>query len=729
MVRGQINQSSAFDSSGHSPFAHRRKTQEIKAARASKLGQKNRPVDLPVRVKPVNPESTSNTYSNPTQLDQEQSAADIKPSAIELVKQLLQPAEGKARPPVKISQKEPSNLFDRIPKHWHWHMVWIGTLGLFGGVGLSAYFWLASLPPLPDCKTTTPLSADSHRLYCAQEMARSGKLEDLLAGIALVKNWSPTHPLYRDAQQSLAKWSRLVMLAARDKMNQNDFKGAIDTISKIPQTSPVYEEAQKTSAQWQEQWKEGELIYTQAVEAMKQQNWREAFDYVTELGYLEHDYWRLQQADELAKRIFVQKESYEALKQAKKLAKNVLPEHLGEAITLLQTVAPESDAWTEAQMLLVEWSQNLLQRALLDWQEGNTAAAIQLAHQVPLNLKLSAEAQDLVRYSHAHKLVEDSKIEAKLSWRQLWSLWEATTAVKQIQPASLIYADAQDKLQDWQTQLQDLQQLQFANVIAGFKQKPMLEYAIAQANQIPPERQRHSQAQAMVADWMNRIEQLEDQPYLQLAQQFAETNLIPDLQLAIAQAQVIPSHRSLWTEVQTQIVVWQQQIQRLEDQPILDKAIALAKQSKWDEAITVAAEIRPDRSLSEQAQAAIATWKDKIREAEVAQDQSVLEQARSFAGRGQLTDAIATANQLSPGRPLYLEAQASIGAWLRERDGDLKSGTEATGSTNTTEHPLDAASELPATDSAESPEMGTEDLTGASVEPSVEEAAEPEIEE
>lgn len=648
MVRGQTNQLSAFDSSGHAPLTHRRVTWRNKIKQRS------------AQINAVPDQSLSPPDPSEDRALTPQSIAPIAKGA------------------TKATKQQQKSAIHHAWKDWQWPIVWIGTLGIFGSMGLIAYFWLASLPPLPDCRTITPLSSDGHRLYCAQEMARSGKLEDLATGISLVKNWSPKHPLYSDAQQSLTQWSRRVMLVARERMHQNDFKGAIDAISKIPQSSPVYEEAQKTSEQWQEQWQEGEALYAKAIEAMKQQDWRSAFDQVTELGYLEHDYWRLQQADILSKQIFVQKESQEALTQAQKLAKKAEPEQLGEAVALLQTVAPESEVWAQAQTLLADWSQRLLKTALLAWQEGDTSDAIHLAQKVPLDLQLSPEAHDLVKFSHAYKLIEESHIESKLSWRQIWSLLEATTAMQQIQTDSPIYPEAQARLQDWQAQLQDLKQLQFANLVADWGQKPGLEYAITQVKQIKPNQQRYDQAQAMIANWIAKIEQLEDLPYLQLAQQFAARNAIPDLRLAIAQAQVIPSQRSVWSDVQTQIVAWQQQIEKLEDQPILDRAEALAKANQLDEAIAVAAEIRPNRFLSVQAQIAIATWQEKIRAVEVAKDQSVLDQARSFAGQGQLTDAIATANQLSPGRPLYLEAQAAIGTWLRDRDGDKAGSAEST---------------------------------------------------
>jgi len=599
----------------------------------------------------------------------------------------------------------------RLKDLWKWQFVWIGVMGLFAGTGLGAYLWLAGLPPLPDCRNITPLSPDANRLYCAQEMARSGKLDDLLTGISLVKDWSPSHPLYHNSQQALAKWSRLVMLAARDKMEQNDLQGATEAIRQIPTTSPAYAEAQKALGEWNAQWQKGNDLYAKAIDAMNQQNWKVAFDQVTELGYLDYDYWRLTQSDKLSRQISVQKSSQEALQQAKKLATKLSPDEMGEAIELLQGVAPGTAAWEESQTLLTSWGQALLKIALQHWQDGDEAGAIQMAAQVPMNLEIVADAADLVIFSHAQKLVEEntpvnnpetnpeSSIAGNLVWRQIWGLLESTTAVRQIQPDSLIYAAAQLKLQDWQTQLQDLQQLQFAQTVASFGQRPALDYAVQQVRQIPSNHPRYGQAQQLAASWNQQIQQLEDLPYLRLAQQFAASQTVPGLRLAITQARVIPNRRVIWAEAQTQALAWQQQIERLEDQPLLGQAQNLAKANKLDEAISKAAEIRPERALYHQAQAAIETWKEKIRATLLAEDQAVLDQARDAAGSGDLTGGIATAAQLSPGRPLYLEAQSLIGAWLHERDGDPK--LPAPDSSPAPENSAAGASSNPTSDSPE----------------------------
>jgi hypothetical protein len=694
MVRGQINQSSAFDAN---PERRRQRPPAAPVQRPEQASSSLRIDKLDQSGQLDQPESLSSPAPS---LESEPKAPEQEPEPNLVAVPALVPKSllSKLRithlrsiPPgapqqwLQRSWPQAVTMLRALPqKTGRWPLFCLTVLSLFGSTSLLAYFWLAGLPPLPDCGNTTPLSPDSHRLYCAQEAARSGKLEDLVAGINLVKNWSPNHSLYGDARQSLAQWSRQVVLVARDRMNQNDFKGASAALSQIPANSPVYEEAQKTLAEWTKQWQSGEALYNNAIEAMNQQDWRTAFDYVTELGYLDHDYWRVQQADSLAKQISIQKGAQDSLKQAKKLAAKLGPEQMGEAILLLQSIPPQAQAWPEAKALMTTWSQTLLKIAWLYWQDGYGARAIQLAQQVPPNLELDRNLTDLVNYSHAVKLVDENQAEDR-PWRQLWSLVEATTALDQIAVDSPLYREAQTQLQGWQARLQDLQQLQLATMVANLGQRPALNYAIAQAEQIGTDRPLYGQAQSRVANWKLQTEQLQDLPYLKLAQQFAagevgqnETGGQPtaQLQLAIAQAQVIPQQRSLWSQAQTQIVAWQRQIEKLEDQPMLDEAFNLAKANKLDEAIVAAGQVRPNRALYDQAQAAISSWKEKIRLAVLAEDQAVLDRAYGLAGSGDLTGGIATAAQLSPGRPLYLEAQAAIGAWLRERDGDPKAPSD-----------------------------------------------------
>ncbi|NJR57177.1 MAG: hypothetical protein HC768_23235 [Acaryochloris sp. CRU_2_0] len=204
-------------------------------------------------------------------------------------------------------------------------------LCIFGGTGALAFLWLTGLPPLPNCRETVP-ALGVQRLYCAQQTVRSGKLPDLIIGMTLLKDWSPDQPFYDQAQQLVSEWSALVLVSAHTKIGQHDLAGAIAAASQVPVSSPVYEKAQKAIAAWKAEWHQGDVIYARAEAAIRVQNWKEASAQVVEMGYMDSEYWRLDQADALAKRILVEKEARQAVTQAQKLAKGNAPDKLGEAI-------------------------------------------------------------------------------------------------------------------------------------------------------------------------------------------------------------------------------------------------------------------------------------------------------------------------------------------------------------------------------------------------------------
>ncbi|HEY9882645.1 MAG TPA: hypothetical protein V6C98_03445, partial [Thermosynechococcaceae cyanobacterium] len=86
-------------------------------------------------------------------------------------------------------------------------LVWLCLLAFCGGTGVAAFLWLTTLPPVPNCQIMPSPASDSEQLYCAEQAARSGKVEALLAGLALVKNWSPDHPLRHRANRDVTEWS------------------------------------------------------------------------------------------------------------------------------------------------------------------------------------------------------------------------------------------------------------------------------------------------------------------------------------------------------------------------------------------------------------------------------------------------------------------------------------------------------------------------------------------
>ena len=588
-------------------------------------------------------------------------------------------------------------------KRWDWLLVWLTLLCLFGGMGTSALLWLTGLPPLPNCGDISPETSGMPRLYCAQQTARSGKLADLLKGIGLLKSWSLDQPFYDQAQDLVSEWSELVLLNAQDQIDHHDLKGAIAAASQVPVSSPVYEKAQKAIAAWKRQWHKGDVLYAKAEIAIRTQNWKEAAAQVVEMGYMDHEYWRIQQADALSKRVLSEKEARQALTQAQKLIRGkrsdrdrhradasgidsdvdlskadpskadlnevdlskVDPDKLGEAIALVEDVPSGTLAFPEAKAALKEWSQALLSWAMQQWQQGNTDLALTTAQQIPFDPSLPTAGKDLIQLSHAQQRTDD--IQQQGVAEQLWNLLEATSAVEKISADSPVYAMAQARSQTWKARLQDIIRLQFADVMARLGDRASLETAIAQARQITPDRPGRLSAQSLIARWTQELQKQEDRQYLIRAQEMAKPGTVESLKRAIAQAQEIPPHRALWQDAQAQMATWTDQVEVIEDQPIFDQAKHLGKQGKYPEAILAAGKIHADRALYESAQNAIGTWQAQIRKVQTAEDQPTLDQANALAARGRLTMAIEKASEIAPNRALSDQAQSSIRSWSIER--------------------------------------------------------------
>ncbi|HEY9647698.1 MAG TPA: hypothetical protein V6C88_15085, partial [Chroococcidiopsis sp.] len=160
----------------------------------------------------------------------------------------------------------------------------------------------------------------------------------------------------------------------------------------------------------------------------------------------------------------------------------------------------------------------------------------------------------------------------------------------------------------------------------------------------------------------------------------ASSGVIADLQKAMSIATNIPQGRALWDEAQAAIAQWQGQIETIQDKPILEEAQDLAQKGELRQAIRVASRIDSDRALHEQAQAAIAIWRTKIRETQIAQDRPILDEAYELAAKERYTLAIERASAIAPERALYDEARSAIATWS-DRRAELRARWEAEAAT------------------------------------------------
>lgn len=532
-----------------------------------------------------------------------------------------------------------------------------------GVMGIWAMAWLTRIPPLPDCEDVSPSSTAHDRLICAQTAMQIGSAQKLIQAVQLTANFSENHPLYSEFRPVLVESSDRLLKKATEKMHEGDLAIAVNWAAEIPLKTPLRQEAQAAIWDWQQEWKQGETIENSIEQAILARDWDAAEDGLQGLKLLSSDYWVGDRHANLQSAKQRESSAWEQIDQARALANTGVPENIGQALVIAQRVNLTSKAWNDAQEDIDRWSQNLLLYSFQRWELGDVEGAIAAVQKVPPDPNLAPEAQDLIQFSHADRLASEAKQE-KPSYLQLFKLMEAIRAAEKIPRESTFYAAAQESMKTWQAELTDLQILQFASGIASLRQSWSYDYASQLAWTVDLERPRRLQAQTLIAHWEDEVERIEDRPFLTRANALAKKRTLSALQAAIAEARQVALGRALRIEAQTAIADWLNQIEIIQDQPILNEANQLASDDKLREAVEVAQGIEGDRALFEQAQAMIQEWTSTL---QVQEDTPILEEAKSLAYQGSLTAAINVAAQIAPGRALYGEAQTAIALWEAER--------------------------------------------------------------
>ncbi len=550
-----------------------------------------------------------------------------------------------------------------LAKAWKWQLIWLGILGVFGGTGAIAFLWISSVPPAVDCQKITVQSLESEQLFCAQQAAQSGNAAQVIASINLVKNWTADHPLYGQSRSLLQDWSNTLLILARDRVVQRDIKGAVALANQIPPSSPVYKDAQAAIDRWQAEYRRGEAIYAKIIDALKNQSWDKAAEQMAQLALVNDPGWQ-ERLGEIRDRTNSEKKSWKYLTDARNFAKSNPPAQLGQAIALTDPIDRKTFVWTlQADQEVTRWRNTIFSLAIAQFDQQNIVAASDLINSLPESVKLTSADQDLVRLVRAREIETSTRYNAP-GLERIVPLMMATHMVRQIEAQSPFAARAKTLIPRLEQQTQDLMQLNVASTIANLQQIPMLEFAITQAAAVQPKRPGRLHAQTLLAQWKHELEAMQDQPVLTRAQQVAKSGKIGNLRSAIAMASLVKPQRPLRIEAQTKIADWTNQIEIIEDRPILNSARAIAQTGQLGQAINVAGGIRPGRALYTEAQGLIGDWVYQI---QMAEDRSILNQASGLASQGYLTRAIDVASGIAPGRPLYGEARGAIGQWAAER--------------------------------------------------------------
>ncbi|MGF1570976.1 MAG: hypothetical protein ACFCVD_23365 [Nodosilinea sp.] len=590
-------------------------------------------------------------------------------------------ASTSARSTASSRHRRPSqDLRQFKPWEWVWPLLWVVLLtgsGIFGGWALR---WLTRIPPLPDCEQITPFHSTSDLLYCAKAQARTGEPNNLVQSVLLTANWPKTSDSYEDSQEILTDSSEQILVLANRWAQAGKLDDAVALAEEIPLNTPLRKPAQSVIYEWRQDWAQGQAIEAEIKTALAASDWERAKAQLQALKTLKSDYWLSTRTVFWQQQILIEQQAWDQLLAARRLAASGQAVDLQQAVALGRSINLRSQVWPIAEKEVDQWSQTLLQAGLEQWQAGNHEAALALVNEVPPSLHLVPAAEDLLRLSQAQTLASKAlPAGADLSPRygHMFYLIEAIGALSPTlepsppgAPSAPVPAAFGSEIEGTPSvtqlteQLDDLRWLKFGNLVAQVGYRPTYQWAISQAQQVKQGRPRRIQGQTLIADWQANIERIEDRPLLAQARGLARPGTILALETAIAKARQVEPGRPLRIEAQTLIAEWQQEIQVIEDRPMLEAAIALADDGKLQEAITEALKIEPGRALHSRAQTLVQDWTATI---QIAEDKPILDEAKDLAYEGSLSAAINMASQIGPGRALYGEAKAAIALWTAER--------------------------------------------------------------
>ena len=188
--------------------------------------------------------------------------------------------------------------------------------------------------PLAVAEPVFPQLSNEDLLGRARTSIGATQASDYLAAIEMASRIQPGEPLYEEAQGDIRRWNLAIMDIAEWRSRRGEFQRAIAAARLISSDSEVYEEAQAAIVRWEEQ-------------AQQQQV------------------------------------NQEILAEAKALPRQNQASSYNNAINVARRVPPGQPNYFEAQRLIQQWSQEILDIAFERGERGELQGAIAAASLVP----------------------------------------------------------------------------------------------------------------------------------------------------------------------------------------------------------------------------------------------------------------------------------------------------------------------------------------------------------
>ena len=551
--------------------------------------------------------------------------------------------------------KDTTSLQVTSPLRWWqtWQFWGILLVLASGGIGYGATSTLLNLPETESCsKVHWPVASASVRLYCAQVLAEQNDVDNLLKAIALLEKLPENHPLRKEINRNIENWANKILAIGEEKFQGGDLEVAIATAQKIPENVEAHNLVASKIRKWEDIWADASNNYAQVEARLRASQWDEAFSWAVRLADSKNDYWSTVKYQETIDKINVAQEESAVLDQAVDNLNDGKIDSLIEAVNRAKKISPDSYAYQEAQDIIEQASDKLLAKieTLVDQQEWSLA--LRTINRIPSSLEA---IQEKLR---DWNILAGAGVSASLG--TVLGVEDAIAEAQELDINSPLYDKAQQLISRWTLEIEDIKHLTRAREIARGRNVSSYNSAIIEARLIPASNPRYREAQREIERWQQEIYIIEDRPIIERAKDLAIASNVGAWRRAIAEINLVSSQSPLYQEARRYARTWQNNIEREEDQPILNQAISLASLGDYENAIATAQKILGGRALSAQAQTKINLWRKEI------EAKQYLRQAYALAAQrtpDALVRAILVARQADSSTSAYDEVVQNVNLW------------------------------------------------------------------
>ena len=557
-------------------------------------------------------------------------------------------------PSAPSTTKSASNV--RKNRWWQTWQFWGILLVLCsGGIGYGATTLLLKLPKTQSCdRVFWPVASASVRLYCAQNLADESTVPSLLRAIALVEELPQEHPLRKEIDRNIEKWAEAILAIGETKFQEGNLEAAIAIANQIPEDVEAHSLVEAQIESWNGIWNEAAQNYERVEDNLRKAQWSDAFSWAVRLSDSKNDYWATTKYTETIDKINVSQEETMTLDRAATQISSGETDALLEAIAKAKDIPEDSYAYENAQKILEQGKEKLLARIDRAIEEQEWAQLQRITYRIPDVLNLQDRVVDW-------KIIANAGSSAALN--TVLGLEDAIAEIEKLEPTSPLYEQGQQLSERWQLEISDVEHLMRANELARSGNISAYRAAIAEVSLIPSGNPRHDEAKEQISQWRGEIQRIEDRPIIERAKELALPNDKMAWRRAIAEISLVAPNSPLYPEAQRNALQWQANIEREEDQPILDRAETIANTGDFAQAIAVAQPIGQGRALSERASEKIAQWRGEI------QAQEYLAEAKTLASQNNsdaLAQAIRVVRQIPSSSSVYYEVVPNVNSWSRE---------------------------------------------------------------